>query len=77
MTYGPYIRLKEGKYKFIIRYKSSEPNNKLVGSWDITLNGGNLKLKRGELFGTNSKYKDLTGEFSISKEDTTKGGLEN
>jgi hypothetical protein len=70
ITYGPYIKLTEGSYKFDILYVSSETNTTVVGSWDIGIAlPKEIKiLKKDNLIGTNNKEGHVIQTFVIPKE---------
>jgi hypothetical protein len=70
ITFGPYIRLNEGKYTFNISYNSSESNTTVVGNWDVVfaLPKQVKILKKGDLIGTNNKESHIIQSFTIPKE---------
>ena len=69
-SFGPYEVLSSGKYKFDIRYISSEDNSSTVGSWDvaIALQGNAKRIKEGILLGTNNSDGHIIKEFTMPKE---------
>ena len=70
ITFGPYIKLEEGDYKFNIAYISSEANNTSVGSWDVAIELPNQVkvIKQGDLIGSNGSESHITQTFNIPNE---------
>lgn len=70
ITFGPYISLSSGKYKFNINYMSSESNTTNVGTWDvvIALPKEGKQLINGTIMGTNTKDAHIINTFTISEE---------
>lgn len=63
LTFGPYIELLAGNYKFNILYESSQNNNIEVGFWDIAIN--QEVINQDKIYGTNSKEINLILQFTI------------
>lgn len=70
ITYGPYVKLQEGKYQFHMSYVSSEPINTPVGSWEVfvSLPTEGKKIKDGTIYGSHGLDRHLSGDFVIPKE---------
>ena len=68
ISFGPYIALPAGNYRFHINYQSSEGNSTTVGRWDVavTLEGNAKQIISGKLIGTNSSDVNLSRNFTIS-----------
>ena len=67
ITYGPYVRLPAGRYKFEIEYASSASNSKAVGEWDvgIALPDEIRLLRKGIISGTNGVTASILGDFIL------------
>lgn len=63
LTFGPYVELLAGNYKFNILYESSQNNNIEVGFWDIAIN--QEVISQDKIYGTNSKEINIVGQFTI------------
>lgn len=72
LTFGPYIILPAGAYKFDIHYVSSEQNTTPVGAWDVALAlpKETKVLNKGDLFGTANKEGHIVRSFVIPSEYT-------
>ncbi len=70
ITFGPYMKLEEGNYKFDISYISSEVNATVVGTWDvgIALPKGFKELKKNNLIGTSNQEGHIVQYFTIPNE---------
>lgn len=70
ITFGPYISLPAGRYKFDFIYESSEANNLTIGNWDIVIALANEArlIKKGEITGTKGVKHHITESF-IMPED--------
>jgi hypothetical protein len=68
-TYGPYIRLEEGRYSLSIRYVSPADPKTSIGLWDVCA-GARKIVARGQLPGTNGGPAIETNEFTLSQEDS-------
>lgn len=72
LTYGPYVMLLPGKYKFKIEYLSKVSKNTVIGYWDagIATPTGMKELTKGSLLGTDGKVEYIVGDINIT--DTIK-----
>jgi len=70
ITFGPYISLSSGKYKFNINYMSPESNTTNIGTWDVVVDlpKGIKQLKNGPLIGTNGRDAHVINTFTMPKE---------
>lgn len=71
LSFGPFVYLPAGTYRFAINYASATPINQLVGHWDVALENAKT-LVSGELFGTNNARQSIEGTFVISSLDAGK-----
>jgi hypothetical protein len=70
LSYGPYITLPPGRYRFSIEYSSAAAPGQQSGNWDITAsNGGKAENARlfasGELHGTDGQQGTVTADVAI------------
>jgi|GEM_PF-3463934 len=66
LTYGPYIHLPEGSYRFLINYISDSPLNLPAATWDVSgVRSG--PISQGTIPSTNKKNKIVEGKFIINK----------
>lgn len=65
VTFGPYIKLPEGKYKFKIFYSSSASASEDIGIWDISADQGRSLFKKGNIKGTNGTESYLEDTFPL------------
>lgn len=74
ITFGPYIKLPSGKYKFDIAYVSSEANTTTVGTWDTVIqpSSGMRIIQKGYIYGTNGLEQHIVQYFVIQKEFSNK-----
>lgn len=76
LSYGPYIRLPQAKYRFAVQYASAAAKNKHVGNLDVVLQNDSepneKKLFDAKLQGTESKKALVEGVFTIGKGDETR-----
>ncbi len=70
VTYGPYVPLKSGDYKFTISYFSSSPSDQAVGKWDVTVLAGDKikELSSGEIPGSRGVKEQISRTFEIPRE---------
>lgn len=68
LTFGPYIQLPEGDYRFEISYKSSKPRATIVGNWDVavSIDGKVERICAGDLLGTDGQISYIIKEFVVS-----------
>ena len=59
ISYGPYLGLRKGMYRYEIEYQSMQPLQQIIGYWDVMLNlaGAPKQLARGDLVGSHSEQK--------------------
>lgn len=67
LTYGPYIRLREGRYRLHVRYASPAEPGRKVGGWDVCV-GTDMVIERGSLVGTGGELVAFAAEFALSRE---------
>lgn len=65
-TYGPYIKLKAGKYSFELVYSSLDGDDENI--WDVATNSGKTILESGELKDTNGEFKSIIKEFELNSD---------
>ncbi|HEV2610854.1 MAG TPA: DUF6311 domain-containing protein [Noviherbaspirillum sp.] len=68
LSYGPYLFLERGKYRFTLRYASSMDLTAVVGNWDVVLKDSANMLRTidaGALYGTLSGQGTVDGNFSV------------
>ncbi len=68
ISYGPYIRLKAGKYKFEYIYKSSLPITEIAGELDVKYNISKNRLLEEKIKGTGGESQSVFGEFEVLSE---------
>lgn len=66
ITFGPYVPLPQGKYKFIITYSSPANKNIKVGKWDIISSSSTIKI--GDIYGSNSSFNTIIEIFEVNHE---------
>ena len=67
LTFGPYHRLKAGKYSFEIKYSSSSHEYRTLGKWDVAVSiphAPQIILAEGKLRGTNGEATKISGTFT-------------
>ncbi|KAF5300563.1 hypothetical protein FQR65_LT19350 [Abscondita terminalis] len=66
LTYGPYINLPKGSYRFLINYISDSPLNLPAATWDVSgVKSG--PISQGTIPSTHKKNKIVEGKFIINK----------
>lgn len=67
LTYGPYVRLPNGSYRFEIKYISKESNGTIVGYWDVVSSTSMdiAQYPKGPIYGTKGKLNKIVREFTI------------
>jgi hypothetical protein len=67
ISYGPYLGLRKGSYRYEIEYQSQQLPQEVIGYWDVMLNlaGAPKQLARGDLVGSSSEQKIVQGEFVL------------
>ena len=72
LSFGPYIALPAGTYRFAITFSSKASHSQQTGNWDVVVQmgdaGGEKILSTGKLMGTNGELKRIEGVLII---DTT------
>jgi MFS family permease len=67
-TFGPFVVLPPGRYRFEIDYASSLSTDASAGFWDVVFNKAKGTLEKGDLPGSNSQRTMLSGEFFSSSQ---------
>lgn len=71
VTFGPFVSLPAGRYRFEIDYTSNLPSQSTAGSWDVVFDKAKGRLGKGDLPGSNGRRTSLSGEFhSDSRQQT-------
>jgi hypothetical protein len=70
ITYGPYVTLPKGNYKFEVSYISSEPYAKKSGKWDVVVSG--KVLNNGDIYGSCNTNAIISDYFNISEKYSNK-----
>lgn len=68
LSYGPYVTLPSGRYRYAITYSSDSETTRQVGHWDVVIgngNGGTRELATGTLDGTVGKEQRIEGIFNV------------
>jgi len=67
ITFGPYVELPKGDYKFDIVYSSPAPTTIKVGNWDVVINlpESIKQINNGDINGTNAQDQHIKGTFTI------------
>ncbi len=70
LTFGPYVSVPEGEYRFNIRYFSPATSTEKIGDWDVIVASPEKaeQLQQGSMVGTNGRDLEISGSFNISKE---------
>jgi len=68
VTYGPYIRLRTGKYRAIVRYDSPAGADSKIGHWDVCV--GLKVLLVVPMIGTDGVERADQADFAISDESS-------
>lgn len=66
LSFGPYIRLPPGCYRYVIDYASNAELTRQVGRWDVSVSSGkaNKEISAGPLHGTAGAVKHIDGIFN-------------
>ena len=77
VTFGPYEKLPQGRYRFSIQYSSPAELTETVGSWDVIISFAEkaTQLQKGELDGTSNEKLNVSGVFSVAG-DYASGNVE-
>lgn len=70
-TFGPYVKLFAGRYRFEIDYASSQPRGRIAGQWDVAIGSGQTLLQSGPLRGTDGLRERTAGEFVVGQRGET------
>jgi hypothetical protein len=70
VTYGPYLRLRSGNYRAIVRYDCPANADTIIGHWDVCLDVGRKILLVMPMTGTDGVERADQAEFSISDESS-------
>lgn len=70
-TFGPYVKLPAGRYRFEIDYASSLPRGQVAGQWDAVVDMGQTMLQLGSLWGTEGSRDQVSGEFLVGRDKQT------
>ncbi|AZP11738.1 hypothetical protein [Undibacterium parvum] len=67
LAFGPYERLKRGKYSFEVEYVSSKLKTDTAGEWDVDVSlRDDIKfLEKGKILGTENELGLIKGSFNI------------
>jgi hypothetical protein len=71
LSFGPFLALPAGKYRFSINYASKELPTIQTGNWDIVLENEKI-LTAGKLMGTQGLAQKIEGIFSVESQDAGK-----
>ena len=71
LSFGPFLSLPVGKYRYAINYVSNEIASMQTGNWEIVLENEKI-LKSGKLTGTQGQIQRIEGDFSIEANDAGK-----
>jgi hypothetical protein len=71
MSFGPFLSLPTGNYRYSISYLSNTSTEIQTGNWEIVLENKKI-LKSRKLFGSLGQTTKLEGVFSIDAEDAGK-----
>ena len=71
LSFGPFLSLPKGEYKYGISYSSDISSESHTGNWEIVLENEKI-LKSGKLIGTFGKTQRIEGTFSIDTQDAGK-----
>jgi hypothetical protein len=71
LSFGPFLSLPEGKYKYAIAYSSDISAATHTGNWEIVLENEKILLS-GKLVGTLGKAQRIEGTFNIEAQDAGK-----
>jgi Family of unknown function (DUF6311) len=71
LSFGPFLSLPKGEYRYSISYSSNTSSETHTGNWEIVLENEKI-LKSGKLVGTEGKIQHLEGVFTIEAQDAGK-----
>ncbi len=67
LTYGPYLELLQGQYKFTLRYNGSNPRSSPLGWWDVSSVAIDGPIATGELL-SSDKTSTLEVKFEVPEQ---------
>lgn len=71
VTFGPYIRLTPGRYRFDLEYAAPGGPQEQAGHWDVVTDKGQSRLSYGELPGTGGVRLTISGTLVIDRYSET------
>jgi Family of unknown function (DUF6311) len=71
LSFGPFLSLPKGEYRYSITYSSDTSSETHTGNWEIVLENEKI-LKSGKLVGTEGKIQRVEGIFTIEAQDAGK-----
>jgi hypothetical protein len=71
LSFGPFLALPAGKYRYSITYASDVLPNIETGNWEIVLENKKI-LKSGKLIGTQGQPQRIEGDFDLEAQDAGK-----
>jgi Family of unknown function (DUF6311) len=71
LSFGPFLSLPVGKYRYSINYSSNVAPESHTGNWEIVLENEKI-LGSGKLIGTQGKIQRIEGIFDIEAQDAGK-----
>ena len=71
LSFGPFLSLPTGEYRYAISYSSDISAETHTGNWEIVLENEKI-LKSGKLVGTEGKIQRIEGIFDIEAQDADK-----
>ena len=71
LSFGPFLALPAGKYRYSITYSSDVLPNTETGNWEIILENKKI-LKSGKLIGTQGQPQRIEGVFDLEAQDAGK-----
>ena len=71
LSFGPFVLLPAGQYRYIFTYTSKASPDTQVGDWDIVLEN-EKKLVSGKLTGTQGSHQKIEGVLTITPQDAGK-----
>ena len=71
LSFGPFLSLPTGKYRYSINFSSNELPTIQTGKWEIVLENEKI-LTSGQLIGTQGQTQRIEGVFNIEAHDAGK-----
>jgi len=71
LTYGPYLSLAPGDYRFEVEYRSSGAPSKPAGKWDVAARIGpnEESVAKGDIAGTGDASGVVVGRFTMPRKE--------